>query len=83
MQVSGLPEMTSAERVSAVASAAEEGPDPEPDASAAAGFDDALATTIPPAELAGRLAWLDARSRAAGTSTSPASPTPPHPTPLF
>jgi DNA-binding response OmpR family regulator len=27
----------------------------------AAGFDDALATTVPPAELDGRLRWLDAR----------------------
>jgi two-component system OmpR family response regulator/two-component system alkaline phosphatase synthesis response regulator PhoP len=28
------------------------------------GFDDALATTIEPAELVGRLAWLDSRTRA-------------------
>jgi len=34
------------------------------------GFDDALATTIPAAELVGRLAWLDGRARA---RTGPAS----------
>ncbi len=34
------------------------------------GFDDALATTIPAAELVGRLAWLDGRARArAGPAT--------------
>lgn len=39
-------------------------------AALASGFDDALVTSVDPAELAGRLAWLDARARTRPSSAA-------------